>query len=178
MDVSFVLITQDYTQRAIPLNRPRTIIGRQTDCQIRIPTADVSRQHCEVQVEGDAVSIRDMGSSNGTFVNRKKISQTTLSAGDLISVGSCVFVVRLNGDPANIDAEDAYEDGAVATAATAGGAEAPTVVSRPAAPPAARPAAKPAPSKSLLDDEAKNDDSDAFDFDFSDDEDEKKKPKR
>lgn len=175
MDASFVLITQDYAQRAIPINRPKTVIGRQTDCNIRIPSADVSRQHCEVLIEGDAIQLKDLGSSNGTFVNRKKVTQTALAAGDLISVGSCVFVVRLDGNPETIDAEEAYEEGAVATAATAGGgAEAPTIMTKPAKPPAAP------PPKSLIDDddEDKNDDSDAFDFDFSDDDDEKKKPKK
>ncbi len=172
MDASFVLITQDLNQRVIPITKARTIIGRQTDCNIRIPSGDISRQHCEIVVQGDSVQIKDLGSSNGTYVNRKKVSQAALAAGDLISVGACVFVVRLNGSPAEIDAEDAYEDGVVATTATAPAAhrapESPTILTRPA------------PAKKLVDDDDddKNDDSDAFDFDFSDDEDEKhKKPK-
>ncbi|HLO41900.1 MAG TPA: FHA domain-containing protein [Phycisphaerales bacterium] len=177
MDASFVLVTQDLTQRVVPMNRPRIVIGRHTDCYIRIPTSEVSRQHCEVLTENDEIRIRDLGSSNGTYVNRKKVSESPLKAGDLISVGPCVFVVRIDGEPAEIDADEAYEDGLVSTtasppAAAAASATSPTTITkRPSAPSPS----KPAKGKSILDDSEKDpDDSDAFDFDFSDDDDEKK----
>jgi pSer/pThr/pTyr-binding forkhead associated (FHA) protein len=179
VDASFVLVTQDLTQRVVSISRPRIVIGRHPDCYIRIPTSEVSRQHCEVVNENDELKIRDLGSSNGTYVNRKKVSETTLKAGDLISVGSCVFVVRIDGEPENIDADEAYEDGFVSTssapsAPTASSTSSTTVVKRPSS----APAAKPGKSKSILDDEDKdNDDSDAFDFDFSDDDEDEKKKK-
>ena len=44
-------------------------IGRHDDCQIRIRSSQVSRRHCEVLPEGDTLMVRDLGSSNGTFVN-------------------------------------------------------------------------------------------------------------
>ncbi|HRJ50129.1 MAG: FHA domain-containing protein [Phycisphaeraceae bacterium] len=178
MDTTLVLITSDFMLRPIPLTRPRTVIGRQTDCHIRIPTGNVSRQHCEVVLEGATLSVRDLGSSNGTYVNRRKVSRAALRAGDLVGVGNCVFVVQIDGDPDDIDAEEAYEDGVIATAAPGGPAEeAPTTTTSVRSAPSARPSPADLDEDDDEDDDSK-DDSDAFDFDFSDDDDEQKKPGR
>ncbi|GMV26661.1 MAG: hypothetical protein AMXMBFR58_26920 [Phycisphaerae bacterium] len=175
MDFSLVLVTADFNKRLVPIARSRTVIGRATECNIRIPSGDVSRQHCELLVDGQTLRIKDLGSSNGTFVNRKRVTEAELHAGDLISVGNVVCAVRIGGKPPDVDAEDTYEDGIVATTATGSGrpAEAPTTVSSRA----------PAPVSSVTDDddeddEDANDDSDSFDFDFSDDDDEKKPGKK
>ena len=46
-----------------------TIVGRQQGCQIRIVSSLVSRKHCELTERGGQLRIRDLGSSNGTYVN-------------------------------------------------------------------------------------------------------------
>ena len=51
-----------------------TSIGRHDDCLIRIKSSQVSRRHCEVFEVADNLTIRDLGSSNGTFVNGKKVA--------------------------------------------------------------------------------------------------------
>lgn len=104
MQVSLVLVKPDGTQVPIDLKHDRSVIGRQTDCQIRIPHDSVSRRHCEVEVSGGAVRARDLGSSNGTYVNRQPIQEMELHAGDVLAVGPAVFVVRVDGQPAGIDA--------------------------------------------------------------------------
>jgi pSer/pThr/pTyr-binding forkhead associated (FHA) protein len=163
MSVSLMLVTEDGKQREIPLNRPVQVIGRQTDCQIRIPTSAVSRHHCELTVHENRVSVRDLGSSNGTYVNRKRITQQELAPGDLLSLGEMVFVVRVDGRPASIDTEDSLEDGLVKVAA---GVKAPQAK-------AAAPKAKQAPAK-----KAAMDDSSVMDFDFLDEDDiDKRQPK-
>jgi pSer/pThr/pTyr-binding forkhead associated (FHA) protein len=171
MAVSLVLIRGDGRQSEIPL-KARAVIGRQTDCQIRIPSSGISRHHCELTLADGKVLLRDMGSSNGTFVNRQKIQQTQLNAGDLIGLGDLVFVVRIDGNPATIDSEEALDEGA-----------APVIPAKPAPAPAAKaPQAKQAgtPGKaakpSLLD--ADPGDSSVADFDFLDEDDDiKKQPK-
>src|SRR5262245_29069886 len=112
MAASLVLVRADGRQSEIPL-RTRAIIGRQTDCQIRIPSAGISRHHCELTLADGKILLRDMGSSNGTYVNRQKIQQAQLGAGDLIGIGDMVFVVKIDGNPAQIDSEDALDEGAV-----------------------------------------------------------------
>lgn len=165
MGVSLVLIKHDGTQVEVELKHPRTLIGRHTDCGIRIPDASVSRQHCELALAEGRVSVRDLGSSNGTFVNRRRINQTELAANDLLNVGRFVFVVRVDGKPGVIDSEDALDDGMATPAAAAP----PAPPARPQPAQGAKAAAKPAPGKgSLLGDP---DDSSVADFDFLDEKD-------
>ncbi len=103
-----VLVRQDGRTQDVPLSKDRQIVGRHTDCQIRVPIAAVSRHHCEIAVHGSSVTIRDLGSSNGTFVNGVKIEEETpLSPGDVLLIGTLVFVVRIGGEPATVDAEAA-----------------------------------------------------------------------
>jgi pSer/pThr/pTyr-binding forkhead associated (FHA) protein len=57
----------------------RAIVGRADNCDLRLPSdglhADVSRHHCEFEIEPPAVRVRDLGSRNGTFVNGKLIGR-------------------------------------------------------------------------------------------------------
>jgi pSer/pThr/pTyr-binding forkhead associated (FHA) protein len=167
MAASLVLVRADGRQSEIPL-RTRAIIGRQTDCQIRIPSASISRHHCELTLADSKILLRDMGSSNGTYVNRQKIQQAQVAAGDLIGIGDMVFVVRIDGNPAQIDSEDALDEGS---------APAPVAPPKAAAkaPPAKQAGASGKPS--LLDADP-SDDSSVADFDFLDEDDDiKKQPK-
>jgi pSer/pThr/pTyr-binding forkhead associated (FHA) protein len=78
-----------------------TSIGRHDDCLIRIKSAQVSRRHCEVFEVSDKLTIRDLGSSNGTFVNGKKVAgQQALKAGDELTVGAVTLRVAKLGQSA------------------------------------------------------------------------------
>jgi pSer/pThr/pTyr-binding forkhead associated (FHA) protein len=70
--------------------------GRGTECHIQ-PNSDwVSRQHCVLRVGRDSVSIRDLGSRNGTLVNGERLlGERLLAHEDQIQVGPLVFEVRL-----------------------------------------------------------------------------------
>ncbi len=107
MEVVLVMFKDD-EQRKFSINPERTIVGRRQDCDLRIPTRDVSRRHCEI-VPGEKrgeVMVRDLGSSNGTYVNGKRVSETVLHPGDRLSVGPVTFIVQINGEPADIKPED------------------------------------------------------------------------
>lgn len=179
MNVSLVLVRDDGRQQDVPLKKATQVIGRATDCGLRVPSSSVSRHHCEVLVGDSKASVRDLGSSNGTFVNRKKVSMVDLAAGDLISIGEFVFVVRVDGDPKDVDAEEAYDEGIVLPPKPAPAAA--PVAKAPAKAPAA-PAPKAPPKKHDDEDDLLSsndpDDSSVADFDFLDeDEDLKKQPK-
>ncbi|CAG0974699.1 ABC transporter ATP-binding/permease protein [Phycisphaerales bacterium] len=166
MDASLVLVMPDGKQTEIPIRRAVQVIGRQTDCQIRIPSGSVSRHHCEIAVTDGGLSVRDLGSSNGTFVNKRRVTQTDLSAGDLIAVGDLVFVVRLDGRPSAINSEDVIEDGQVKVPQASASARAASSAK-------SGPAKKPALAEA--DD---NEGSSVDEFDFLDDDDDiKKQPK-
>lgn len=72
----------------VELERGETRLGRGDDVEVRLPNVSVSRHHATIVYSGDAVTIRDEGSSNGTQVNKNAVSDgTVLRSGDEILVG-------------------------------------------------------------------------------------------
>jgi hypothetical protein len=65
----------------------RTLIGRSPDCHVFLDDVTVSRRHAEIVHENDAYVIRDLGSLNGTFVNRHRIESAVLEADDEVQIG-------------------------------------------------------------------------------------------
>jgi len=70
------------------LTRKNTIIGRGQSAHIRMMDEGVSREHCEVSAESDAMILHDLGSTNGTFCRGARIDRHVLEDGDKILVGS------------------------------------------------------------------------------------------
>ncbi len=94
----------DGSRRDFPVVKPRIIVGRTNDCDLRIPLSSVSRQHCEFRLDGNQFKLHDLGSSNGTFRNNTRIAtETLLQAGDEIVIGPVVFTVVIDGKPSTID---------------------------------------------------------------------------
>jgi FHA domain len=78
-----------------------TSLGRHDDCVIRIKSAQVSRRHCEVYEAGGQLMVRDLGSSNGTYVNGKRVSgEQSLKHGDEVTIGAVTLRVAKLGQPA------------------------------------------------------------------------------
>lgn len=179
MDISLVIVQSSGRTQEVPVRKPRVVFGRKEECQFRVPVPSVSREHCELRIDGDRVIIRDLGSSNGTYVNAERVQEKELSPGDLIAVGPAVFVVRINGEPAQIDAAEAFVRGAApppVAAAAAPKKRPPAPTTKPAAKAAPRKVAKPAANEdsdfdlgsSPLSDSSVSD----LDFDFLSDDDE------
>jgi serine/threonine protein kinase len=76
------------------------LVGRSQATQTKLADPHVSRVHCEVQVEGDEVTVIDSNSAGGTFVNGKKTSQQKLSPGDILQVGGTQFKIQVVGPEA------------------------------------------------------------------------------
>ncbi|MDA2933661.1 EAL domain-containing protein [Acidobacteria bacterium AH-259-D05] len=69
-------------------------VGRQPEMNLCLPFKSVSGKHAELYVEGDTLRIRDLGSTNGTFVNRKRIQEEmVLRDGDVLHFSECEFRV-------------------------------------------------------------------------------------
>lgn len=81
-----------------PLMGAMTVLGRDDSADIILDDPGISRRHSEIRVTTDGphlvASIRDMGSTNGTFVNSERISSQRLSDGDRITVGRTSVVFR------------------------------------------------------------------------------------
>ena len=173
MEFALIRLQSDGKTAKAPIDREQTVIGRQTGCQLRIRSAEVSRKHAEIRFEESTASIKDLGSSNGTYVNGVKVIEKRLEAGDLIAIGPVVLLVQLGGEPASFDAASLYRDGvpggAAPVAATAG-----TGSASAAAAAAAKPDGDVPTSSGLLDGidgvSSDMDDSSVMEFDFDFDE--------
>jgi hypothetical protein len=84
------LVVQD---TAHPITRPVTRIGRGSDADLRIDDAGVSRNHVEVLL-GREVLLRDLGSTNGTYVNGVQVGEVVLRDGDVIRLGGTAITFR------------------------------------------------------------------------------------
>ncbi len=65
----------------------RTLIGRSPECDIFLDDVTVSRRHAEITRSGDRFTITDLGSLNGTFVNRRRIESAELQDDDEVQIG-------------------------------------------------------------------------------------------
>lgn len=77
------------------LRRGRTIVGRGSDCDITIDDASASRKHVEIVWDGERAQVTDLGSTNGTQLNGKKLDKALLEPDSIIDIGSTRLVYRL-----------------------------------------------------------------------------------
>jgi len=68
-------------------------VGRRAGIELTLAATSVSREHAEFYADGEHLRLRDLGSTNGTFVNRKRIRDETVSDGDIVHFGECEFRV-------------------------------------------------------------------------------------
>ena len=162
LNISLVHVKPDGSSKEVSLATLPKVVGRGEGSGIRIPVSTVSRQHCEIWLDEDedALMVKDMGSSNGTFVNGQRTSQTELSPGDLLTIGPAVFVVRMDGFPAEIDASVSYAEGSAGEAGPMDGPKAGSGT-KTSAPMVPQGGASSPDGSSVID----------FDFDLDDDED-------
>ena len=74
------------------LQTPVTLLGRGTDCDLRMVDAGVSRHHAELRVEDGQVVLVDLGSTNGTFVNGQPMRRVVLTDGTNVTLGRTTMV--------------------------------------------------------------------------------------
>jgi len=84
------IIQGQRTGARVPLGE-HTTLGRSNECNLCIDNDQASREHAEVVREEAGFVVRDLGSSNGTFVNSTRITQHRLTHGDQIRIGSAVL---------------------------------------------------------------------------------------
>ncbi|MFN0083940.1 MAG: tetratricopeptide repeat protein [Blastocatellia bacterium] len=83
-----VHLTLNGEAQTFPLESPRFTIGRGAENSLCIPQTVVSRSHAELIRVGNGFMLRDLGSTNGSYINSARISEQMLNDGDLIRFGS------------------------------------------------------------------------------------------
>ncbi|HBG26305.1 MAG: hypothetical protein A2Y10_01915 [Planctomycetes bacterium GWF2_41_51] len=107
MNVSLILHKKNGSKKVLPIRNKATILGRRNDCDLCIPLQVVSRRHCQLSQESNSLKIRDLKSSNGTFVNGSKIDKEAQAGpGDRIQIGPLTFTVQIDGQPTEVSASD------------------------------------------------------------------------
>jgi hypothetical protein len=117
-----VILNQGMTGRTFEVNIERTTVGRVEDNTFQIADPSVSSHHAEILLQGPELLIRDIGSTNGTFINGDKITEAVLKPGQTLRFGQVELKID-DGKPVAAPAP---------APAPAGAASAPTPAPAPA----------------------------------------------
>ena len=98
MTGELVVISGRYKGHRIPLNKDTLRIGRDRVCEIALDDEAASRVHSEIVRERDTFLLRDLRSTNGTFLNGARVTESQLHSGDRVGVGDTVMLVQLEED--------------------------------------------------------------------------------
>jgi pSer/pThr/pTyr-binding forkhead associated (FHA) protein len=79
----------------IDVDRPDVLVGRHTECDVRLPLPDVSRRHCRLQFAEGCWQVMDLNSLNGIQINGEAVLQGPIKGGDRLKIGSFTFAVEL-----------------------------------------------------------------------------------
>ena len=111
MNARFVIVSPASQKRAITVRLP-ILVGRSEEAKFRIQQDSVSRRHCEFFTTDDAVFVRDLESTNGTFLDDEEIAARTATAvpsGTVVRVGGVAFRVEYESavrEPAGQSGDD------------------------------------------------------------------------
>ncbi len=95
-----------------PIEADSLVLGRDRDSDIPIDDPGSSRSHCVIYQQAGQLYLRDEGSTNGTFVNARRVSETRLNHGDRITIGDTVILIEsvVSGPAPRVVVSDAIHD--------------------------------------------------------------------
>src|ERR1700722_12630806 len=95
MDVRLKFVLGPMSGQTVPLAEGELVIGRDKDCGLGPMSDFISRHHCVLTLTDDTLTIRDLGSKNGTFVNGSRVGAgaTILTHGAIVGVGDFAFQI-------------------------------------------------------------------------------------
>lgn len=83
----------------IALQRPVLLFGRHPECDVRLEWPQVSRRHCCLALADDRLTVRDLGSRNGVWVNGAPVDEARLAPGDEIAIAHLIYRLEQVGPP-------------------------------------------------------------------------------
>lgn len=94
-----VVLSAGMNGRTHELNVDKTTVGRVEDNTFQIADPSVSSHHCEVLLRGTEVVVKDLNSTNGSFINGDKISESVLKPGQTLKLGQIELQLLTEGMP-------------------------------------------------------------------------------
>jgi pSer/pThr/pTyr-binding forkhead associated (FHA) protein len=82
--------------KVFPVTGP-VVIGRAAECDISVPADEISRRHALVKPTPEGLAVEDLGSSNGTFINGKRVQHGFLNPGDELRLDAVRFILVAPG---------------------------------------------------------------------------------
>ncbi len=125
MEVRLVLKRKGARDSAVLLRNAENVVGRLKGCAVRVPHPEVSRRHCLLRIQHGYLTVKDLGSSNGTFLNGEPVErEEVVRPGDTLQVGPFRFVAEYHlsrdaidrllaladGEAAEMEVEEAVDD--------------------------------------------------------------------
>ena len=86
------VVTLTLAGQAHPITSRSFVIGRSRECDLRVSDGNASRRHAEITREGDTFVLVDLGSTNGTELNGRRVTREELADGDTITIGATDLV--------------------------------------------------------------------------------------
>ncbi len=93
-----VIIYGDDLGRRVRLGPEPTVVGRSTHCDVQLDQESVSRNHARISRYRNNYVIRDLGSTNGTYVNDELVDEVALRDGDQVKIGHTIFKFIVSGN--------------------------------------------------------------------------------
>jgi hypothetical protein len=90
----YYLLPTEHPAASIKLTRLTSIVGRDEACDLVIPNGQISRRHCLLDITARGLFVRDLDSTNGTFVNGHFIKEGYVNAGDRLTLGTYALTVQ------------------------------------------------------------------------------------
>src|SRR6266516_5513371 len=94
-----VLLSEGLTGRTHDLKAEKTTVGRVEDNTFQIAEPSVSSHHCEVLLRGNEVIVKDLNSTNGSFINGEKITEKALKPGQTLRLGQIEMRLETDAPP-------------------------------------------------------------------------------
>jgi len=95
MTAKLLVLEGSTSPKEVTLRRQRTVVGRRKGCKLRIRSELVSRIHCSLTLGDNRLVVKDLGSSNGTFINGLRVNQGVVEAGDTLRIGPITFLIQI-----------------------------------------------------------------------------------
>ena len=104
-----VILSQGLIGKFHELNVDKTTVGRVDDNTFPITDPSVSSHHCEILLRGAEVGVKDLNSTNGSFINGEKITESVLKAGQILRLGQIEMRLESAAAPGTAEAPAAAQ---------------------------------------------------------------------